>query len=166
MPRPELSRQELRLGSFGRLFAAVYFAGAAVFAAFPGVTYRLAAFGAEPSAAPDALFWNVLAVSMMTALATACLVVASRPRERRHALLPVVVAKLTSSGLALAHAGGAGSSAALWAVLAADLPICLLTLFVYRSAAPGIRGEVTTERAPDPPVEEAPPQIQLKVGKR
>src|SRR5258708_21757560 len=38
-----------------------------------------------------------------TLFRSACAVVAQRPRERRHALLPVVGAKLTSSGVAAMH---------------------------------------------------------------
>jgi hypothetical protein len=171
VPQPSLSPQERRLAAFCRFFAVVYFAGAALFALAPGLTFRMATFGAAggPSG-PDALFWNVLAVALMTAVGTACLVTAGSPREQRHAVLPVVIAKLTASGVAAAHLIASGHSPALVAVLATDLPLCLLTLAIYRMAAPGVR------RAPAPPAPlaaedpqvpvEEPPRVQLTVSKR
>jgi hypothetical protein len=160
---PTLSPQETRLAAFSRFFAAVYFAGALCFAAFPRVTYRIAALeGAAPDPGPEAVFWNVLAVSMMTAVGTACLVVAACPRERRHAILPVAVAKLTSSALAAVHLVGSGRSGALAAVLATDLPLFAITLAMYRAAAPGVHGEPASEA----PTKEEPPKIQLRVSKR
>jgi len=165
VPLPDLTPQEGRLAAFCRFFALVYFAAAACFAVFPGLCYRLATLDTDlPSLAPDASFWNVLAAAMMTACGTACLVTATRPRERRHAILPVVVAKLTSSALAAAHLLGPARVRALVAVLATDLPLFLVTLAVYRSAAPGVRSEPA--RDPAPPLEQPPPKIQLKVSGR
>jgi hypothetical protein len=161
---PTLTPQETRLAAFSRFFAAVYFSGALCFAAFPGVTYRIAALdGSAPAPGPEAVFWNVLAVGMMTAVGTACLVVAARPRERRHAILPVAVAKLTSSALAAVHLLGDGRSRALAAVLATDLPLFAITLAMYRAAAPGVHSEPARE---GPPAAEEPPKIQLRVSKR
>jgi len=154
----------MRLAAFARFFAAVYFAGAAFFGVFPELTYQIAALDvAAMPPGPQALFWHVLAVSMMTAVGTACLVVAARPRERRHAILPVAVAKLTSSALAAVHLLGDGRSRALAAVLATDLPLFALTLFVYRAAAPGVHSEPARE---GPPGAEDAPKIQLRVSKR
>lgn len=166
MPQPELTAQESRLAGFCRFFALLYFALAGCFALFPGLTYRLATLDSDlPSLTGEAAFWNVLAAAMMTACGTACLVTAARPRERRHALLPVVVAKLTSSILAAAHLLGPTRGRALVAVLATDLPLFLVTLAVYRSAAPGVRSEPARDSAPneEPP---EPAKIQLKVSGR
>jgi hypothetical protein len=155
----------MRLAGFCRFFAVVYFAGAAVFAFAPQLTVRLASLGAASApAGPEAQFWNVLAVAMMSALGTACLVTAGRPRERRHAVLPVVVAKLTSSGVAAAHLIAAGRSPMLVAVVATDLPLCLLTLAIYRLAAPGVRSAPARE-GPQALADE-PPRVQLTVSKR
>jgi hypothetical protein len=171
VPQPSLSPAERRLAVFCRVFAVAYFAGAAVFAFAPQLTFRVATFGAagEPSG-PEAQFWNVLAVAMMTAVGTACLVTAGRPRERRHAVLPAVVAKLTASGMAAAHLIASGRSPAMIAVLATDLPLFLLTLAIYRMAAPGVRsaligGSPQAAEASQGPAEE-PPRVQLTVSKR
>ena len=163
MPEPVLSPQERRLAAFCRLFAAVYAFGALSFAVAPRLTFRLVTLDAAPEAfTAQAAFWNALAVAMMTAIATACLVVAARPRERRHALLPVVVAKLTSSVLAAVHLSHLPSpgSRALVAIILTDFPLFLLTLFVYRSAALGVHSAPAREQAPAP--DEAP-RIQLGV---
>ncbi len=164
MAEPTLSPEEMRLAAFSRFFAAVYFAGALFFAVFPELTYQIAALdGSAMPPGPQTLFWQVLAVSMMTAVGTACLVVAARPRERRHAILPVAVAKLTSSVLAAVHLLGDGRSRALAAVLATDLPLFAITLFVYRAAAPGVHSEPAREA---PQGTEENPKIQLRVSKR
>jgi hypothetical protein len=164
VPQAPLTAQETRLAVFCRLFAVLYFAGGFAFGAFPEWTYRIASAGGDFAlSGPEATFWNVLAVAMMTAAATACLVTASRPRERRHAMLPVVVAKLTASALAGAHLLGAGRSPALLAIFVTDAPLLVLTLAVYRSAAPGVRSAAARE-AP-PAVVEAPPKVQLKLSK-
>src|SRR5260370_9748640 len=98
-----LSPQERRLAAFCKLFAAVYALGALGFALLPQLTFRLVTLGGAPSGwTPQAVFWNVLAVAMMTAIATACAVTAARPRQWRHAPFPVIVAKLTSSAPSLA----------------------------------------------------------------
>jgi hypothetical protein len=165
VPQPDLTPQESRLAAFCRFFGIVYFAGAACFALFPGPSYRLAALDTDlPSLSNDAGFWSVLAAAMMAACATACLVTAARPRERRHAILPVLAAKLTSTVLAAAHLLGPGRVRALLAVIATDLPLFLITLAVYRSAAPGVRSEPA--RDPAPPLEEPPAKIQLRVSGR
>ena len=165
MPQRELSPQEKRLATFCRIFAVVYFAGAAGFALTPRLTFRLVSLDAIPIGwTPQAVFWNVLAVAMMTAIATACLVVAAAPRERRHALLPVIVAKLTSSALALAHAlrmeGPAARAVA--AIIVTDFPLFVLTLLFYRAAAPGVHSAPANESAP--PAEEAKP-VQLGISR-
>lgn len=162
-----LSPQELRLQKFCRAFSMIYFLGALAFAAFPGLTFRLATRGGESALLDaEARFWNALGVSLMVAIAVACAVVAARPRERRHALLPVVAALLTSSGIALLHGlqlSGPGARA-LWALVAVDFPIFLLTLWIYRSSAPGVHSAPATQR-PEPAEPAAPAKpVQLGVG--
>jgi hypothetical protein len=169
VPQPSVSPQEKRLAGFCRFFAVVYFAAAALFALAPQLTLRAATLGAAVAApGPDARFWNVLAVAMMAAVGTACLVTAGNPRERRHAVLPVVVAKLTASGVAAAHLIASGGSPALVAVVATDLPLCLFTLAVYRMAAPGVRSGAARDAPPEAPASpiEEPPRVQLTVSKR
>jgi hypothetical protein len=156
-----LTPQERTLQIFCRLCAALYAFGALGFALTPRLTFRLVTLDRVPVGwTPQATFWNVLAVAMMTAISTACLVVAGRPRERRHALLPVVVAKLTSSVLAAVHLlrfHGPGSLA-LIAVIATDFPLFVVTLLVYRTAAPGVHSEPAREKAPSD-------KVQLGVSK-
>lgn len=163
MPPPTLSPQEKRLAAFCKLFAAVYALGALGFALAPQLTFRLITLDGAPSAfPPQAVFWNVLAVAMMTAIATACALTAARPREWRHALLPVIVAKLTSSVLALAHflrMQGPGARAVA-AIVASDFPLFVLTLFLYRSAAPGVHASAARE---GPPPDQA--KVQLGISK-
>ena len=164
MAQPSLTPQENRLAAFCRVFAFLYFAGGLAFAVLPEWTYRVASAGADFGVyGPETAFWNVLAVAMMTGAGTACLVTAARPRERRHAMLSVVVAKLTASALAAVHLLGAGRSRALAAVFMTDLPLLLLTVAVYRSAAPGIHSAPARELPPSA-IEERP-KIQLKVSK-
>jgi hypothetical protein len=162
MPQPELSPQETRLASFCRVFAVVYFVAGLGFAVAPSLTFRIATLGrVAADVGPQAQFWNILAVAMMTAIGTACLVTAARPRERRHAILPVVVANLTTSVLALAHLKALGLAAG--AIIATDLPLFVITLLVYRAAAPGVRSAPAREAAP--PAAETPAPVQLGVTK-
>lgn len=164
MPQPSLTPEESRLAAFCRVLAVVYFAATVCFAASPELAYRIATLDptALTSFGPETAFWNVLAAAMMAAAGTACLVTAARPRERRHAILPVLAANLTSSGLAALHLAGPGRSRALLAVLVADIAILLLTLAVYRAAAPGVHSAPARE---EPPEDAEPPKIQLKVSK-
>jgi len=163
MPEQPLTPQERTLQVFCRIFAVVYALGALGFAVTPRLTFRLITLDRAPAGwDAQAIFWNVLACAMMTAIATACAVVAGRPRERRHALLPVVVAKITSSVLAAAHLvrlGGPGSMA-LIVVIATDFPLFIVTLLVYRAAAPGVHSAPARE---GPPAEE--PKVQLGISK-
>jgi drug/metabolite transporter (DMT)-like permease len=150
VPQPAHTPPELRLAAFCRLFAVLYFAGALV----GGID------ALDPARPP---VWNVLAVGLMAALGTACLVTAARPRERRHAILSVAVAQLVAVVLAAACMVSAGRSPALMAVVAIGLPLCGLTLAMYRAAAPGVHSVPARE---GPPVDEpAAPKIQLKVSK-
>lgn len=144
MPQPTLTVQERRLAAFCRVFAVLYFAGTLWLALLPisGI--------------------DVLAAGSMAAAGTACLVTAARPRERRHAVLPVAAALLTACALAAAHLIGGARSPALAAVLAIGVPLLALTLAMHRAAAPGVHSEPARE---GPPLEEEPPKIQLKVSK-
>ena len=142
MPQPPLTAQERRFQAFCRLSAAAYGAGAIACAAAPWL-----GLAALPSA---------LLAALLICAATACLVAAGRPRERRHAVLPVVAAQLTACILALAHLGAPGQRA----LLLAGAPLLLLTSFIYRSAAPGVRSEPARE---GPSVEE-PPRAPVQLG--
>jgi len=137
---PDLPQRERRLGLFCRASAIVYALGALGFAATPRLTFRLLTLD-QPLAGytAQAMFWNVLAVAMMTAIATACWLAAQAPVERRLLLLPVVAAKLTSSvvaGLHLVRFHAPGWQAAA-AIVLTDFPLFLMTLGVYRAARRG-----------------------------
>jgi hypothetical protein len=136
MPAPPLAAQERHLATFCKLSALFYGLGAALFAGFPGLTFRFAALGEPSSFGEEAAFWNALAVAMMVAVALACAVVAQRPRELRPALLPVLGAQLAASLMAALHLPGR----ALVGILLIELPLFLVTLLVYRAAA-APRGE-------------------------
>ncbi len=166
MPDAPLTPQERTLQVFCRIFAVVYGLGAIGFAALPRLTFRLVTLNRAPVGwTAQASFWNVLACAMMTAIATACAVTAARPRERRHALLPVVVAKLTSSALAALHLlrfAGPGKLA-LAVIIATDFPLFVATLLVYRAAALGVHSAPARE---GPPVDEKPEEkVQLRISK-
>ena len=134
----DLPQRERRLALFCRLSALLYALGAVGFAATPGLTIRLLTLDRAPvTDSAQAIFWNVLAVAMMTAIATACWLAAQAPLERRHLLVPVIVAKLTSSALAALHLAlfdGQGSLA-IGAIIATDFPLFLLTLAAWRTAS-------------------------------
>ena len=162
-----LSPQELRLQKFCRLFSGIYFLGALFYAAFPGLSFRLATLNGESALLDaEARFWNAHGVALLVACAVSCAVVAARPRERRHALLPVVAALLVTSGLGLIHGlqlSGPGARA-LWALLLTDFPLFLLTLWIYRSAATGVHSAPATQ-LPDPSAKDKPAApVQLGVG--
>lgn len=78
-------------------------------------------------------------------------------------LLPVVVAKLTSSALAALHLVHFQEPGArpLMAVIATDFPLFVLTLLVYRSAAPGVH----SGPARAAPAQEEAPKVQLGISK-
>ena len=141
MPQPPLSAQERRLATFGRFSAILYFLGAVV-APF--------AVRAEP-------LGGALSAALLACLATCCLVAAARPRERRHALLPVIVAEATVCAAAVVLR--------LWGVYG-FMPVPLLlavTLFVYVSAAPGVHSAPAREGPPAAPEEPADRKIQLGI---
>ena len=151
MPHPPLTSNERRLSALCRALAALYFAAAL------GLGISLRSFAADPAI-------SVLALALMTAVATACLVAAADPRQRRHAVLAAVVSQLTAAAVSGALLLGGTRSAALMWVFTLHLPLLLLTSYAYRSAAPGVRSAPARE-GPPPPAEEEPPKIQLKVSK-
>lgn len=146
MPQPPLFATERRLAGFCRASAALYFALAAGCAIAPW-------FGEAKGLSTS---WNVLAVSLLISSATACLVTAARPRERRHALLPVLTAQLTACSLSLVHIKARGELT----VLLASAALFVLTAVVYRSAAPGVRSEPARER----PEERAQGPVPVALG--
>lgn len=158
MPQVILSPHERRLASFSRACAALYALAAIAFAIAPGAIFRLAG----PEAPPFLL--GAFASGLSAALSTACAVTAARPRERRHAILPVVVANLVTSALAIAQlvrAAGPAPRGAVW-LLATDLPLFLLSLFFHRAAAPGVHSAPARE-GPQEQSESKP--VQLGVSK-
>src|SRR5947209_2954218 len=115
-----------------RIFAVMYAFGALGFAATPRLTFRLVTLDAAPVGwTAQAMFWNVLAVAMMTSISTACWLVSKAPRERAWGLLPVAVAKLTSSALAAAHLVRFHDTGAraIAAIIVTDFPLFLLTVW-------------------------------------
>jgi hypothetical protein len=144
VPQPTLTVQERRLAAFCRMFAVLYFAGAICLAVLPSTGIA------------------ALEGAAMAGAAAACLVAATRPRERRHAVLPVAAAQLTACAVAAVHLIGGARSLALMSVVAIGLPLLGLTLAMYRAAAPGVHSEPARE---GPPLEEEPAKIQLKVSK-
>ncbi|HEX4382513.1 MAG TPA: hypothetical protein VH083_06180 [Myxococcales bacterium] len=143
MPQPPLSPQERRLATFCRLFAAICLLGAL------GAAVGLLLHELSP--------WNgLLGAALLASLATSCLVAAGRPRERRHALLPVVAAIFTISLLGAFQQGQR-------TLLAGSVPLLLISLFIYRSAAPGVHSEPAREGPPAAEPEPADRKIQLGI---
>jgi hypothetical protein len=172
MPLPPLTPREARLGRFAAGCSALYAILGVLFAAFPGPIFGIAGFGAHAELGPEVRFWQILGASSMAAIAVACAVTASAPRERRVALLPVLAGKLVTSVLALfaiasAPAGALGSSWRSLASLAAvDVPLFLVTVLLYRHAAPGVHlSNAPTQTAPEVAEVEVPP-VRLTVGGR
>ena len=152
MPQPALTSQERRLAALCRVLAILYFAAALACALPLG------------ESSVDSVPLLVIAVAMTTGLAAACLIAAARPRERRHVVLPALVAQLTAFALAAAHLLAGHGGATLVALASVNLPLFLLTAAAWRSASPGVHGVPAREGPPPPQIEERP-QIQLKVSK-
>jgi len=150
VPQPGLTPNESRFAAVCRLLAVLYFSGALALAVW------------WTALAPEAGF-AVLALAMMTAVATACLVAAAQPRERRHAALPAIVAPLTATLVGGALLISGNRSPALIGAVATGVPLFALTTLAYRAAAPGVRSAPPRE-APPPALEEAAP-MKLKVSK-
>jgi hypothetical protein len=174
MPLPPLSRREARLGRFAAGCSALYATLAVLFAAFPGAVFRIAGLGAHAELGPEVRFWQVLGASSMAAISVACAVAASSPRERRVALLPVLAGNLSTSALALLAfaAAPAGALASSWrslaSLVAVDFPLFLVTMALYRHAAPGVHLSSTpTQQAPEVAESEVEvPKVRLTVGGR
>jgi hypothetical protein len=172
MPLPPLSPREARLGRFAAGCSVLYAILGVLFAAFPGAIFRIAGFGAHADLGPEVRFWQILGASSMAAISVACAVAASAPRERRVALLPVLTGKLVTSVLALfaliaAPPGALGSSwRSLASLVAVDLPLFLVTVVLYRHAAPGVHlSNAPTQTPPESSEVEVPP-VRLTVGGR
>lgn len=131
--------QDRTLSLVCRICAVMYAFGALGFAATPSLTFRLVTLDSVPVGhTPQSVFWNVLAVAMMTTIATACWLTAEKPRERAVLLIPVSVSKITSTLLAAAHLvkfHGPGAQA-VGAIILTDFPLFLLTVWTYRKARP------------------------------
>jgi hypothetical protein len=152
VPQPPITSQERRLAALCRVLAVLYFA-AALACALPVVAVSL-------DSAPLA----VIAVAMTTAIAAGCLIAAARPRERRHVVVPALVAQFTAFALASAHLLAGHGGATLLAIAGLNLGLFVLTAAAWRSAAPGVHG-VPAREGPPPAHTEEPPAIQLKVSK-
>jgi hypothetical protein len=172
MPLPALSPQEIRLGRFAGVCCALYSLGGLVFAAFPAWTFEIAGLGEPARLGPEVRFWQVLAVSLMAACAVSCALVAHAPRERRVALLPVLMGQLTSSLLAVVilfavgpHGWAHTAWRAVMGVAAANLPLFALSIGFYRSASPGAHlSVVPTQPAPAEPPLSSPAPVRLTSG--
>src|SRR2546428_499782 len=99
---------------------------------------------------------------MMAAAGTGVPGPGAAPREAPAAIPPGGVANLISSALAAVHLVGAGRSRGLMALLVTDVPILLLTVALYRAAAPGVH---SAPARGEPPEAVESPKIQLKVSK-
>jgi hypothetical protein len=144
MPQPPLSSRERSLASFCRFSAIAYFAAAVGCAAWPVF--------------PDSALLGVVAATLLTAMGAACLVTASRPRELRPALWPVIAAQLVALVLSVFRLGTPGAK--VLSLVAGSL--FLLTLFIYRSAAPGIRRDAAQAAPKEPEATPAPVALGIK----
>jgi hypothetical protein len=144
MPQPPLSPRERSLASFCRFSAIAYFAAALGCAAWP--------------AFPDTALLGIVAAALLTAMGAACLVTASRPRELRPALWPVIGAQFVALTLSVFRLGTPGAKV----VSLAAGSLLLLTLFIYRSAAPGIRREAAPAAPKEPEAPPAPVALGIK----
>jgi hypothetical protein len=152
VPQPPLTSQERRLAALCRFLAVLYFAVALACALPAGASFL------------DSVPLAVIAAAMTTGLATACLIAAGRPRERRHVVVPALVAQLTAFALAAAYLVAGHRGAALIALASLNLPLFVLTAAAWRSASPGVHG-VPAREGPPPAQAEERPKIQLKVSK-
>ena len=156
MPNQQLSPAELRLALFARVTGALYLASGLFFAFLPALTLRLAAHGAEVPMGPGARLWHVLALSMMAMLAVCSFLAAQAPRERRYLFVPILVSKALSSTTAaigvLTWTGESAGRLTLLSAIATDLPLFVVTLWLYRAAAPGVNLLAQpTQRGEEPP---------------
>lgn len=169
MPIP-LSAAERRLGIFALLSAGVYAAAALFFAAFPLLTLVISSQGGPITLGPGARLWHTLAIAMMAMLALCCLLAARAPRENRKLLLPVLLSKATSVGMAILTLGIWQSLTAeelsgrrtLITVILTDLPLFVATAWFYWKSAPGVHLDAQPTQAPP---DDAPKPIALGIAK-
>ena len=163
MPLPELSRQEIRLGRFAGACSGLYGARGLLFAAFPGAIFHAAGLGAHAALGPEVRFWQVLAVAAMATMCVACALVAHSPRERRVALLPVLVGQLIGSAMGLFVTWGSAPAEwthsawrAVFTLFAVGFPLFAVSAWLFHAAAPGVHlSSAPTQSAPEIP---APPK--------
>jgi hypothetical protein len=171
MALPELSPQEVRLGRFAAFCSAAYALTALVFALFPSWTFTVLG-RAKAELTAEVRFWQVLGVGMMVTVSVACALVAHSPRERRVALLPVLAGKLTISAMALVVLAASGPDGwthrgfrAVFALLAADVPLLAVSAWLFHSAAPGVHlSAAPTQSAPELPAPAKP--VRLTAGQK
>jgi hypothetical protein len=152
------------------LSAAVYAAAAIFFAAFPLLTLKIASQGGPITLGPGARLWHALAIAMMAMLALCCLLAGRAPRENRKLLLPVLLSKATSVGIAVLTLARWQSLTAeelagrrtLITVILTDLPLFLATSWFYWTAAPGVHLDAPATQSPP---DDAPKPITLGLAK-
>lgn len=140
-----LAAEERRLGWFMMGCGVVYLAVGLGFWVFPAFNQQIAGLAgvalglAERDVLPAPL-WTPLAVSMMFTIATCSALAAIDPRRNRVFVLPVLVSKavstLCAASLLLA---GVGQASALGVILT-DLPLLLITLWLYVAAVRSVNG--------------------------
>jgi len=162
MPLPPLSPQERRLGQFALACAFLYAGAGLFFAAMPRWTLKLAAAGDRLTFQPGARLWHILAISMMAMLALCCWLASRAPRENRAFLLPVMLSKAVSTGVALAMLAAwhpvspeaLAGRRTLLTIAGTDFPLLVLTFWIWRSAAPGVH--LAAQPVPLPPEPQKP----------
>jgi hypothetical protein len=167
MPLPPLSTDERRLGTFALATAVLYTGSGLFFAVFPTWTLRLAALDPHLSMSPGARLWHVLSVSMMAMLALCCWIASRSPRENRRFLLPVILSKAVSTGMAAAtlvrwrvySPEAMAGRHTLWTAIGTDFPLFLATAWFYWKAAPGVNFVAQPQ-----PAAESPQQKPVALG--
>lgn len=171
MAPPPLSPHERRLGTFALATAALYAATGLFFAVLPRLSLRIAAGGEPISFGPGARMWHALSISMMAMLAVCSYFAGRAPRENRRFLVPVIVSKACSTLMAVgglltwhaAHAEAWAGRRTLWAAISTDLPLLLVTAWLYWKAAPGVSMAAQTPQQPESAG--TPKPIQLGIAK-
>ena len=171
MAPPPLSPHERRLGTFALASAALYAASGLFFAAQPHLTLRIAAAFEPISFGPGARLWHTLSVSMMAMLALCCYLAGRAPRENRRFLLPVILSKAVSTGMAALtlmswnawHAEAWAGRRTLWTAIGTDFPLLVATAYLFWRAAPGVNAEA--QAALPVPDQDAPKPVTLGIAR-
>ena len=138
MPPPPLSPEERRLGKFALATAALYACSGLFFAVLPHLTLKIAAAWQPIAMGPGARMWHTLSISMMAMLALCSYLAGSAPRENRRFLLPVILSKGISTGMAAltlltwraSHAEAWAGRRTLWSAIGTDLPLLIATAWI------------------------------------